>query len=74
MLARTVNVPVAEVLTAPLVVVATVKGTEMMEPGSTLVVLAWACEVKGKVGGKDVRDTSNIMNIISYREKMLKQA
>lgn len=35
------NVPVAELLTAPLVVVATLKGMEMVEPGSMLVLLTW---------------------------------
>lgn len=32
----------------PLVVVATVKGMEMLDPGSMLVMLAWACN-EGKV-------------------------
>ncbi len=42
LLARTVKVPVADSLITPLVVEATVKGMEMVEPGSMLVVLARA--------------------------------
>lgn len=42
LVARTVYVPTAELFTTPPEVVATVKGIEMVEPGSILVVLSWA--------------------------------